>query len=62
MIPQVQNNIFIYKFLSGLSPVGFSKYNISYVTFKPREAKSYFGKFEAGEIKKKLGSKNVIKS
>jgi len=62
MIPQVQNNIFIYKFLSGLSPVGFSKYNISYVSFKPREGKEYFGKYEAGEFKEKLEGKIVIKS
>ncbi len=62
MLQQVQKNIFIYKFLSGLSPVGFSKYTICYVSFKPKEAKSYFGSYENNEFREKLEGKIVIKS
>ncbi len=62
MFQQVQKNIFIYKFLSGLSPVGFSKYTISYVSFKPKLAKGYFGTVENGEFREKLEGKIVIKA
>lgn len=62
MIPQVQKNVFVYKFLSGLSPVGFSKYTISYLSFSPKEPASYFGRYENGDMKEKLEGKIVIKA
>lgn len=62
MLQQIQKNIFIYKFLSGLTPVGFSKYTISYVSFKPKENKPYFGKIENGSLQEKLEGKIVIKA
>lgn len=62
MIPQAQKNIFIYKFLSDLTPVGFSKYTISYVTFKPKLQKDYFGMYVNGELKEKLEGRIVVKS
>jgi hypothetical protein len=62
MIPQIQKNIFIYKFLNGLSPVGFNKYTISYVSFYPREKKEYFGVIDSGGFREKLEGKIVIKS
>lgn len=58
----VQKNIFIYKFLSGLTPVGFSKYTISYVSFKPKEPKPYFGNLINGELQEKLEGKIVVKA
>lgn len=62
MYQKVQKNIFVYKFLNGLSPVGFSKYTISYVSFKPRDDENYFGKIEGGEFREKLEGKIVIKA
>lgn len=62
MYQQVQKNIFVYKFLNGLTPVGFSKYTVSYVSFKPRDGQSYFGKIEGGEFREKLEGKIVIKA
>lgn len=62
MIPQVQKNIFVYKFLSGLSPVGFSKYTISYLSFTPKVPAAYFGRYENGELKEKLEGKIVVKA
>src|SRR4030095_6765988 len=62
MIPQPQKNIFIYKFLNDLSPVGFSKYTISYITFRPKQQKDYFGMYINGELKEKLEGKIVLKS
>jgi hypothetical protein len=63
MQQQIQKNIFIYKFLSGLSPVGFSKYTISYISFKPKEAiEDCFGKIENDSLKEKLEGKIVVKA
>jgi hypothetical protein len=62
MLQPIQKNIFIYKFLNGLTPVGFSQYTICYVSFKPKEAKGYFGKYENNEFREKLEGKIVIKS
>lgn len=62
MLQQIQKNLFIYKFLSGLTPVGFSKYTISYVSFKPKELNDYFGKAENGMLQEKLEGKIVIKT
>jgi len=65
MIPQVQKNIFVYKFLNGLSQVGFNKYTICFVSFKSREEKGYFGTYVNGdnpELKEKLEGKIVVKS
>ncbi|MCC6864820.1 MAG: hypothetical protein IT280_01530 [Ignavibacteria bacterium] len=59
---QIQKNIFVYKFLNGLSPVGFSKYNICYVSFKPKELAGYFGKIEGEDFREKLEGKIVIKA
>ncbi len=62
MLPQVQKNIFIYKFLSGLSPVGFSNYTIYYASFSPKDKRSHFGLMENGEMLEKLEGKIVVKS
>ncbi|HAX49289.1 MAG TPA: hypothetical protein PK605_15445 [Ignavibacteria bacterium] len=62
MLQTVQKNIFIYKFLSGLSPVGFSKYTICYVSFKPKLENSYFGVLEGSDFREKLEGKIVIKA
>lgn len=62
MLQQVQKNIFIYKFLSGLTPVGFSHYTICYVSFKPTVSNNYFGNYQQNEFKEKLEGKIVIKS
>ena len=62
MLPQIQKNVFIYKFLSGLTPVGFSKYTINCVTFKPKENADYFGIYENSVLKEKLEGKIVIKA
>ena len=62
MLQPIQKNVFIYKFLSGLSPVGFSKYTICYVSFKPKLDKHYFGVIENGEFREKLEGKIVVKS
>lgn len=62
MLQQIQKNIFIYKFLSGLTPVGFSKYTICYVSFKPKETVGYFGKIENDQLQEKLEGKIVIKA
>jgi hypothetical protein len=62
MLQQIQKNIFIYKFLSGLTPVGFSKYTISYVSLKPKNAKGCFGKIENGQLHEKLEGKIVVKA
>ena len=62
MQAQAQKNVFIYKFLSGLSPEGFSNYTICYVTFRSKETKNYFGTYENDELKEKLEGKIVIKS
>jgi hypothetical protein len=62
MQAQVQKNIFIYKFLNSLSPVGFSKYTICCVTFKSKAEKGYFGTYENHEMKEKLEGKIVVKS
>jgi hypothetical protein len=59
---QLNKNLFVYKFLSGLNPVGFSKYTICYVSFKPREKKNFFGVIENGSLKEKLEGKIVLKS
>ncbi len=62
MLPQVQKNIFIYKFLNGLSPVGFSHYTICYVSFSSKEANGNFGSYRNNEFHEKLEGKIVIKS
>lgn len=62
MQAQAQKNIFIYKFLSRLSPEGFSNYTICYVSFRSKETKNYFGTYENNELKEKLEGKIVIKS
>ncbi len=63
MLQQIQKNIFIYKFLSGLTPVGFSKYTISYVSFKPKIAKNEcFGRMENEQLHEKLEGKIVVKA
>ncbi|MBN8586215.1 MAG: hypothetical protein J0M37_14085 [Ignavibacteria bacterium] len=62
MLQTVQKNIFIYKFLSGLTPVGFSKYTLCYVSFKPRAGSGYFGVAEGDEFREKLEGKIVIKA
>ena len=62
MLQTVQKNIFIYKFLSGLTPVGFSKYTLCYVSFKPRCGSGYFGVTEGEEFREKLEGKIVIKA
>lgn len=62
MLQQIQKNIFIYKFLSGLTPVGFNKYTISYVSFKPKENKDFFGIIENETLKEKLEGKIVVKA
>lgn len=62
MLQQIQKNIFIYKFLSGLTPVGFSKYTINYVSFRPKEQKDFFGIMENDLLKEKLEGKIVIKA
>ena len=62
MLQTVQKNIFIYKFLSGLTPVGFSKYTLCYVSFKSRAGSGYFGVAEGDEFREKLEGKIVIKA
>ena len=62
MQQQVQKNIFIYKFLNGLSSVGFSKYTICYVSFRAKEAKSYFGNYRNEEFNEKMEGRIVVKS
>lgn len=62
MLQQLNKNIFVYKFLNGLSPVGFSKYTISYVSFKPKNKGNCFGTIENGTLKEKLEGKIVVKS
>jgi hypothetical protein len=62
MMPQVQKNIFIYNFISGLSPLGSIKYTIYYVTFAPRDKRSHFGLMDGGAMREKLEGKIVIKS
>ncbi len=62
MLQTVQKNVFIYKFLNGLTPTGFSKYTISYVSFKPLEEKCYFGVTGGSEFREKIEGKIVIKT
>ncbi len=62
MQQQIQKNIFIYKFLSGMTPRGFSNYTICYVSFKPLEKKSYFGRLENENFVERLEGKIVEKS
>jgi hypothetical protein len=62
MLPQVQNNVFVYKFLSGLSTVGFSKYTIAYLSFSPKESVSCFGSYENGIMREKLEGKIITKA
>lgn len=62
MQQQIQKNIFIYKFLSGLTPVGFNKYTISYISFKPKNLKPFFGNISNGIFQEKLEGKIVVKA
>lgn len=62
MLQQVQKNIFIYKFLNGLTPVGFNHYTICYVSFRSKETNSYFGSYSNNKFHEKLEGKIVIKS
>lgn len=59
---QIQKNIFIYKFLSGLTPVGFSKYTISYISFSPRASMPQFCNYVNGMVQEKLEGKIVVKA
>ena len=62
MLRQIQKNIFIYKFLTGLTPIGFTKFTMSYITFDPNEIGSVFGTASGKMIIEKLEGKIVIKA
>ncbi|MCI0448469.1 MAG: hypothetical protein L0Y79_01635 [Chlorobi bacterium] len=62
MLRQIQKNIFIYKFLTGLTPVGFTKFTISHVTFNPKENDISLGTAAGERFIEKLEGKIVIKA
>jgi hypothetical protein len=62
MLPQTQKNIFIYKFLNGLSPVRFSNYSVYYTSFSTRDKRGHFGMMDGNILREKLEGKIVIKS
>lgn len=59
---QAHKNIFIYKFLNGLSSVGFSKYTICCVTFRAKEPKNHFGTWSGEELQEKLEGRITVKA
>jgi hypothetical protein len=62
MLRQIQKNIFIYKFLTGLTPIGFTKFTMSLIKFEPIERGSVFGTASGEMIIEKLEGKIVIKA
>lgn len=59
----INKNIFVYKFLSGLTPVGISKYCIYYVSFTPKNSQGdVFGFYNKGKFQEKLEGRIVIKA
>lgn len=62
MLQQVHKNVFIYKFLSSISPAGFSNYTICYVSFRSREEKGYFGSYDNDDFRPKTEGRIVVKA